>query len=412
MKAIVQDRYGSAGSLELRDIPTPTVRDHDVLLRVAAAGVHRGVWHLMTGQPYVLRVMGFGLRAPADPVRGDEVAGVVEAIGPDVTGFRVGDEVFGTCDGAFAERARATADTLAPKPANISFEQAAVVPVSGVAALRALRDAGGIQAGQRVLLIGASGGVGTFAVQLAKAFGAEVTGVCSTAKVALVRAIGADDVIDYTREDLTRRGRRFDLVLDLGGNRSLSQLRRVLRARGTLVIVGGEGGGRWLGGVDRQLRAALLAPFVGERLRSPFVQTRRADLDLLRDLIEAGKVTPVIDRTYPLAAAPDAIRYLIAGRARGKVALTVGPLPRREREEPQRAEGGGDRSQGQPHLQVPEKADAADVARVLRHDAVGYRAEQGQVAGERRRHGQQLPPERRAGQGRHLAADHEDERHV
>jgi NADPH:quinone reductase-like Zn-dependent oxidoreductase len=268
--------------------------------------------------------MGFGMRRPKVRVRGTEVAGHVEAVGTNVTRFQPGDEVFGTCDGSFAEYACAREERFAPKPGNISFEQAAAVPVSGCTALQGLRDKGRVEAGQDVLIIGASGGVGSFAVQLAKAFGASVTGVCSTAKVDLVRSIGADHVIDYTKQDLADAGRRYDLILDSGGRRPLSELRRVLAPKGTLVIVGGEGGGRLLGGFDRQiLRAPLLSLFVGQRLGPLVSKETPEDLMTLKELIEAGKVTPVVDRTYALADTPEAIRYLHDGRARGKVVVTV-----------------------------------------------------------------------------------------
>jgi NADPH:quinone reductase-like Zn-dependent oxidoreductase len=324
MKAIVQDRYGSADVLELGDVDLPVPKDDEVLLRVHAAGVEPGVWHLMTGMPYLVRLLGYGLRRPKVRVRGRDVAGRVEAVGKDVTEFRPGDEVFGICEGSFAEYACARADKLVPKPANLTFEQAAVVPISGLTALQGVRDRGQVQPGQRVLVIGAAGGVGSFAVQLAKAFGAEVTGVCSTTKADLVRSIGADQVIDYTREDFADGTRHWDLILDTAGNRSLSQLQRALAPKGTLVLVGGEGGGRWLGGFERQLFwAPMRSPFVGQKLRSLASKERKEDLQTLRELIEAGKVTPVIDRTYPLAEAPEAIRYLAQGHPRGKVAVTV-----------------------------------------------------------------------------------------
>ena len=323
MKAIVQDKYGSPDILQLREIDRPTVGDDEVLVRVHAAGVDQGVWHLMAGLPYLLRVAGFGLRAPKNPVRGSDAAGRVEAVGENVTRFQPGDEVFGTCRGSFAEYACARADRLAPKPANLTFEQAAAVPVSGCAALQAVRDQGRVRPGQHVLIIGAGGGVGTFAVQLAKAFGAEVTGVCSTTKTDLVRSIGADHVIDYTREDFADGRNRYDVILDIAGNRSLSHLRRALSPEGTLVIVGGEGGGRWFGGIDRQLRAHLLSPFVRQKMGTWISTERKEDLEALRELLEAGKVTPVIDRTFPLSEAPEAIRYLRTGHAHGKVVITV-----------------------------------------------------------------------------------------
>lgn len=323
MKAIVQETYGSADVLELGDIDKPATADHEVLVRVHAAGVDRGVWHLMTGLPYLIRIMGYGLRRPKTPVPGMDVAGRVEVVGAGVTRFQPGDEVFGVCDGSFAEYARASEDKLEPKPTNLSLEQAAVVPVSALAALQAVRDEGKVQAGQEVLIIGASGGVGTYAVQIAKAFGAQVTGVCRTSKIDMVRSIGADYVIDYTREDLADGQRHYDVVLDIGGNRSLSLLRRCLKPKGTLVIVGGEEGGRWFGGVGRQLGAVMLSPFVSHTLRAQFPAEREGDLRSLKDFIEDGKITPVIDRTFPLSEARDAILYMEEGRARGKILITM-----------------------------------------------------------------------------------------
>jgi NADPH:quinone reductase-like Zn-dependent oxidoreductase len=323
MKAIVHDTYGSADVLELRDVDKPRVGDDDVLVRVHAAGVDPGVWHLMTGLPYLVRLMGYGVRRPKSRVLGLDFAGRVEAVGTNVTQVKPGDEVFGTGEGSFAEYTLAKEDKVAPKPENLSFEQAAAVPVSAVTALQGLRDQARVQAGQKVLIIGAGGGVGSFAVQLAKAFGAHVTGVCSAAKTDLVRSIGADDVIDYTREDLAESGRRFDVILDTAGNRSLSDLRRALSPRGTLVIVGGEGGGRWTGGFERALRAFILSPFVRQKLLGLISKENRADLIVLKEFIEAGKVMPVIDRVYPLREAPEAIRHLAQGHPRGKVVITV-----------------------------------------------------------------------------------------
>jgi NADPH:quinone reductase-like Zn-dependent oxidoreductase len=327
MKAIVQDRYGGTEVLELRDILRPVPKDDQALVRVHAAGLDRGVWHVMTGLPYLIRIVvpTLGLRRPKVPVRGMDVAGRVEAVGDDVIRFRPGDEVFGWTDhGSYAEYATAPEDQLAAKPATLTFQQAAAAPISGFAALQALRDEGEVQPGQKVLVIGAAGGVGSFAVQLAKAFGAEVTGVCSTTQVDLVRSIGADDVIDYTRQDVTDRTRQWDLILDTAGHRSLSRLRRALTPTGTLVIVGSEGRGRWLGGFDRQLRAVALSRLVGQRLRMLSSKPRQEDLQTLRELIEAGKVTPVIDRTYPLREVPEAIRYLVEGHGgSGKVVITV-----------------------------------------------------------------------------------------
>jgi NADPH:quinone reductase-like Zn-dependent oxidoreductase len=323
MRAIVQDAYGSADVLELRDIDRPEIGDDEVLVRVHAAGLDRGVWHLMTGLPYPIRLAGYGLRAPKTPVRGMDMAGVVEAVGNDVTRFQPGDAVFGIGNGSYAEYARASEDKLAPKPANLTFEQAAAVAISCSAALQALRDHGRVEPGQHVLIIGASGGIGTYAVQLAKAFGADVTGVCSATKVEMVRSLGADHVIDYTHEDFADGEQRYDVILDIGGNSSLSRLRRALSPKGTLVIVGGEKGGRWLGGIDRQLRAILLSRFVGQKLTTFVSRERHEDLMVLKALIEAGKITPVIDRRYPLTETPEAIRYLEQGRARGKVIITV-----------------------------------------------------------------------------------------
>jgi NADPH:quinone reductase-like Zn-dependent oxidoreductase len=331
MRAIVQDRYGGPDVLELREVGRPAPEDGEVLIRVRAAGLHRGDWHVMTGLPYLIRLVvpTLGLRKPKTPALGMDVAGTVAAVGADVTRFRPGDAVFGWTDGSFAEYATAPEDQLAPMPSILSFEQAGVVPISGFAALQALRDVGEIQAGQKVLVIGAAGGVGSFAVQLAKAFGAEVTGVGSTTQLDLIRSLGADHVLDYTREDITDGTRHWDLVLDTAGHRSLSRLRRALTPAGTLVIVGSEGRGRWLGGFDRNLRAVVLSRFVGQRLRMLSSTPRQEDLQTLRQLAEAGNLTPVIDRTYPLAEVPDAIRHMEAGHVRGKLVITVGADPGR-----------------------------------------------------------------------------------
>jgi NADPH:quinone reductase-like Zn-dependent oxidoreductase len=323
MKAIVQDKYGSADVLELRDIDPPVIAANEVLLEVRAAGVEPGVWHLMTGLPYLVRVMGYGLTKPKYPVRGRDVAGRVEAVGANVTRFEPGDEVFGTCEGSFAEYAAAREDKLALKPANLSFEEAAVIPISGMTALQALRDKGRVQPGNKVLIIGAGGGVGTFAVQLAKAFGAEVTGVCSTTKVALVESIGADHVIDYTREDFAARAGKYDVIIDNAGNRSLSQLRRALAPDGTLVIVGGEEGGAWVGPADRIVPVALMSPFMKQRLLTLMSMERQDDLRALAEMAESGKFTPAVDRRYPLVEAPDAVRHVGEGHARGKVVVTI-----------------------------------------------------------------------------------------
>jgi NADPH:quinone reductase-like Zn-dependent oxidoreductase len=323
MKAIVQDQYGSADVLRLEEVQKPEVGDDDVLVRVQAAGVHIGDWHVMTGEPRLMRVMGFGFRAPKARVRGMDVAGTVESVGKNVTRFQAGDDVFGICHGSFAEYACARANKLASKPTNLTFEQAAVVPTSACTALQALRGPGEIRAGQRVLINGASGGIGLFAMQIAKSLGAEVTGVSSTTKMDMVHRIGADRVIDYTKEDFTRSAQRYDLILDMVGNRSLSQLRRALTPRGTLVLVGGEGGDRWIGALSRSMRALVVSPFVSQRLRPVLGAANTYDLEFLKELIEAGKVRPVVDRTFPLSEASNAIRYLNEGHARGKVVIAV-----------------------------------------------------------------------------------------
>jgi len=325
MKAIVQDTYGGTEVLEFRDIDQPVPTDNQVLVRVHAAGLDRGVWHVMTGLPYMIRLVvpTLGLRKPKVPVRGMDLAGRVEAVGRDVTRFRAGDEVFGWSDGSYAQYACTAEDHLTAKPANLGYGQAAAVPISGFAALQALRDVGNVQPGQRVLVIGAAGGVGSFAVQLAKAFDAEVTGACRTGRVELVGSLGADEVIDYTRQDVTDGSRHWELIIDTGGHRSLTRLRRALTPNGTLVIVGSEGRGRWLGGFDRQLRALALSRLVGQRLRMLSSTPRQEDLQVLREQIEAGKLTPLIDRTYPLREVPEAIRYLVDGHPAGKVVITV-----------------------------------------------------------------------------------------
>ncbi len=321
MKAILQDVYGSPDVLRLGDAEEPVATSSDVLVQVRAAGVDRGTAHLMRGEPYLLRVLGFGFRGPKNHVPGRDVAGTVVEVGSDVAEFEVGDEVFGIAEGSFAERARAHADKLVHKPGGLTFEQAAVVPVSATTAMQGLRDVGHIKAGQRVLIIGASGGVGTYAVQIARALGATVTGVCSTAKVDLVRSLGAEDVIDYMRQDFAERQTRFDLIFDIGGNSRISRLRRALAPRGTLVIVGGEAG-RWTG-VGRQIGAVALSPLVRQRLTMFVNKERRGDLDDVRQLIEDGQVTPIIDRAYSLAEVPDAIRHLEGGQARGKIAISI-----------------------------------------------------------------------------------------
>lgn len=323
MRAIVQDGYGSADVFVLAQVARPEIADNEVLVHVEAAGLDRGTWHMMAGRPYLLRLLGFGFRRPKNRVPGLDVAGTVVAVGSSVTRFSPGDEVFGISRGSFAEYAAVLEDKLARKPANLTFEQAAVVPISAGTALQALTDVGGVEQGQQVLIIGASGGVGSYAVQLAKAFGAEVTGVCSTAKLDLVRSLGADHVVDYTREDFAGGTSTYDLVLDIGGNSSLSRLRSALTPTGTLVIVGGEEGGKWTGGFGRSLRAPLLSPFVRQRLTMLASKERAGDLERLSPLIEAGKVVPSIDRTYPLDRVAEAMRHLEAGEVRGKVAITI-----------------------------------------------------------------------------------------
>jgi NADPH:quinone reductase-like Zn-dependent oxidoreductase len=322
MKAIVQDRYGSTDVLELRDIGVPVVGEKDVLVRVHTAGCGPDVWHTMTGQPYLARLMlGFG--RPKLAVRGGDVAGTVEAVGQSVTDLHPGDEVMGVAAGSFAELPVGPADKLVRKSARLSFEEAAAVPISGLTALQAIRDEGRVQPDQKVLIIGAAGGVGTLAVQIAKAFGAHVTGVCSTSKTDLVRQIGGDEVIDYTSEEFADGTRRWDLIVDTAGRRSLSHLRGALTPKGTLVIVG-DGGGRWTGGFFRgMLRAPVLSMFVGRRLRGLISKEKQEDLQTLSELIEADKVMPVIDRTYPLIEAPDALRYLEKGHPRGKIVIAV-----------------------------------------------------------------------------------------
>jgi NADPH:quinone reductase-like Zn-dependent oxidoreductase len=321
MRAIVQKAYGSAGVLRLTEIERPEIAANEVLVDVRAAGVDRGTWHLMMGQPYLMRILGFGFRRPKNVVPGRDVAGTVVEVGSAVTRFKRGDEVFGISRGSFAEYAAAEEDKLDHKPAKLTFEQAAVVPISALTALQGLRDAGRVRPGQEVLIIGASGGVGTYAVQLAKAFGAEVTGVCSTAKVELVRSIGADHVLDYTREDFADGSHRYDLILDIGGNSRLSRLRRALTPKGTLVMVGGEGA-KWAG-MGRQIRALALSPFVSQRLTMFVNKERHTDLEALQPLIEASRITPAVDRTYPLAEVPDAMRHLETGQARGKILITI-----------------------------------------------------------------------------------------
>jgi NADPH:quinone reductase-like Zn-dependent oxidoreductase len=324
MKAITQDGYGSADVLELTEIEEPEVGEREVLIRVRAAGAGPDVWHIMEGKPYIARPM-LGFRRPKIRVRGWDVAGVVAAVGSAVTEFEPGDEVLGESQsGSFAELTVAPADKLVRKPARLTFEQAAAVPVSGVTALQALRDHGHVQSGQSVLVIGAAGGVGTFTVQIAKAMGALVSGVASTSKLALVRSIGADDVIDYTREDFTDGARTWDVVVDTAGRRPLRELRRALTPKGTLVVVGGDGGGPWTGGFFRgMLRGPIVSMFVGQTLGAFSAKTTKEDLQALAELIEAGSITPVVDRTYDLVEAADAVRYLAEGHPAGKIVVRV-----------------------------------------------------------------------------------------
>ncbi len=324
MRAIVQRRYGDQPEdvLRLDEIDQPVIGDDDVLVRVAAASVDMGTWHCMTGMPYAMRLTGFGVRSPKASNPGRAFAGSIESVGKNVNAFALGDEVYGTCDGSFAEFARVEPEKLAAKPANLSFEQAAAAPISGVTALQAVRKAQ-VQSGQTVLVVGASGGVGTFAVQIAKAFGAEVSGVCSTTKMDLVRSLGADHVIDYTRDDFADGQSRYDVILDIGGNSRLSHLRRALSSHGRLVIVGGETDGRWLGGFDRSLRAVLLCRFVSQHLGMLTSSENSGDLVTLTELIESGRVTPVVDRTYSLSQAPAGIGYVRDGDAHGKVVITM-----------------------------------------------------------------------------------------
>jgi NADPH:quinone reductase-like Zn-dependent oxidoreductase len=322
MKAMVQDRYGSAEVLQLRDIDKPEIGDHGVLVHVRAAGVNPADWAVMRGLPYIARPV-YGLRKPKNPVRGTDVAGQVEAVGPSVTRFRPGDEVFGWCLGAYAEYASVSEDALALKPANLTFEQAASVPMAGLVALQALRDQGNVQAGQSVLINGAAEGIGTFAVKIAKSLGADVTGVCSTGNVDMVRSIGADQVIDYTHKDFTQSAQRYDFILDNVANHSLSDLRGALTPTGTLVPNGGGFDNRWFASGGRVIRGHALNRFVSQKLRPFLVSFNLEDLVVLKEMIEAGKLTPVIDRTYQLTETPQAIAHVGKGHASGKVAITV-----------------------------------------------------------------------------------------
>jgi len=322
VQAIVQDTYGTADVLKAREIEKPAIGDHEVLIRVRAAGVNPADWAIVSGLPYIARPI-YGLRKPKNSVRGTDVAGTVEAVGSGVARFKSGDDVFGRSDGSYAEFTSATEDSLALKPANLTFEQAAAVPMAGLVALQAIRDHGKVQPGQKVLVNGASGGIGTFAVQIAKSMGADVTGVCSTRNVEMVRSIGADRVIDYTTEDFTKSGVQYDFILDNVSNHSLTDLRRVLTPTGTLIPNGGGFDNRWLASGGRIVRAAVLFQFGGQTLGNFLVASNHADLAVLAELIEAGKVTPVMDRTYPLSETAQAIDHVGRGHARGKIAITV-----------------------------------------------------------------------------------------
>ena len=322
MQAIVQDTYGPSSILRAREIEKPVIRDHEVLIHVRAAGVNPADWAIVSGLPYIARPI-YGLRRPRNSVRGTDVAGTVEAVGGGVTRFTPGDEVFGWSNGSYAEYTSATEDSLALKPANLTFVQAAAVPMAGLVALQAIRDHGKVQPGQKVLVNGASGGIGTFAVQIAKALGADVTGVCSTRNVDMVRSIGADRVIDYTTEDFTKDGQQYDFILDNVSNHSLTDLRRVLTPTGTLIPNGGGFDNRWLASGGRIMRAAVLFQFGSQTLGNFLVASNHADLVAIAELIEAGKVMPVMDRTYPLSETAQAIDHVGTGRARGKIAITV-----------------------------------------------------------------------------------------
>ena len=335
MKAIVQNRYGSADVLELREIERPNVKDDEMLVRVRAASVHADVWHVMRGVPYVLRIMGAGLRRPKDLVPGTDLAGQVVSVGKDVTRFQPGDEVFGQSlvsnlwrhGGAFAEYAAVPEARFERKPAGLTFEQAAAVPTSGSLAVQGVRDEGQVQAGQRVLINGAGGAVGTFAVQLAKAYGADVTGVDAAAKLDMLRSIGADRVVDYAQEDFTRSGERYDVILDIAGNHPWPDIRRAITPEGTFVLIGhdqyGASGHRWFGSLGRFAKLMVMSPFVSQLHPFRGAKDPGDRLVVMKELIEAGEVTPVIDRTFPLSEVPEAMRYLESGQALGKIVITV-----------------------------------------------------------------------------------------
>ncbi|MCH8971686.1 MAG: NAD(P)-dependent alcohol dehydrogenase [Acidobacteria bacterium] len=323
MKAVVQYKYGSPDVLEVQEVDKPVVKDNEVLVRVHAAAVGPHDWHFLRGTPYLVRMVA-GPFKPRRKVLGRDVAGRVEAVGRNVSQFQAGDEVFGEINfEAFAEYVSVPEDGIVRKPANLTFEQAAAVPVSAITALQGLRDKGQIQPGHEVLINGAAGGVGTFAVQIAKSFGAEVTGVCSTRNVDMVRSIGADQVIDYTQEDFTQSGQRYDLMLDTVGNRSLSDCRRVLNPKAVYVSVGAAQMGDWIGPLTHVFKVLLASAAGSQKMVPMLAKQTKKDLVALKDLLEAGEVTPVIDRTYPLSEVPEAIRYLEEGHAQGKIVITV-----------------------------------------------------------------------------------------
>jgi NADPH:quinone reductase-like Zn-dependent oxidoreductase len=323
MKAISYDRYGSPDVLKYGETTKPAPADDEVLIKIRAAAVNPYDWHFMRGEPYAVRIAAGGLRKPKDSRLGADVAGEIEVVGRNATQFKPGDAVFGMCKGAFAEYACASESKLVMKPDNVTFEQAASVPIAAFTALQGLRDKGKLQPGQQVLINGAAGGVGTFAVQIAKSFGAEVTGVCSTRNVEMVRSIGADHVIDYTQEDFTKSARRYDVILDCVGNHSFSECRRVLNARGSYVVAGGSSDNWMIGPLARALKALVLSWFVSQKQFMVLAKPSKEDLTIMGELMATGKVTPVIDRSYSLREVPDAIRYLEAGHARGKVVITV-----------------------------------------------------------------------------------------
>ncbi len=322
MKAIIQARYGEADVLRFEEVETPVPGDDQVLIQVKAVGIDAGVWHVMAGVPYLVRPM-FGWQRPKNPIRGSEFSGVVTTVGRGVSDFKVGDEVYGVATAALAEYAVASVKSIAPKPTGLSWVEAAAVPISATTALQALRDSGQLKAGERVLVIGAGGGVGTFAVQIAKHHGANVTAVCSTSKVELVRSLGADRVIDYTAQEGNQIDRTFDLIVDTAGNRPLHVLRRLLEKDGRLILIGGETRGRMVGALARSLRAALLNPFVGQKMTMMLARDNRADLMVLKDMIEVGQLKPVIDRTYPLIESAEAVRYQRRGHSAGKTVVTI-----------------------------------------------------------------------------------------